>query len=544
MASGFDENEPLFSDHDPNYRDTHISSGVPPPRLHELPRHSTNANRRYPPHPQQQQHQQPIQRQPQMRQVSAGNQMRESLQNCHLSAAAVGDTRGCIYRVASAGSRHGNNKGEEGPKEAAGFIQDLSSANWLRMASDRDDPRGRQANSRLCEIGLVQEIDRVKSTLSRQVAAGAFDAARRQTNMYADLIPLPSSPRFVGASAVALAHLDFLVSVVAMYLGRGGGALPSFRFADLGSERGGCAEYVLWRAATSKGRPAHTVSGEADAFSVHGWYFDTNGHRGLQEASAVADAGSGLSLGDMHEQCDAANRLTVVAQADASTAGGGSAITSEANIDAFVRQVQAETSRAPGDSQAAGIDLVVGEACYSQDDLAMDHEKGQYTFTLAQTTIALQVLRPGGSFVFRLFDITTPPTAEMLFVLSACFESVDIVRSLVSRPTSSERFVVCRRLRAIDTQWAALHMRTALNRINSGNFKLSHILSWTKVMDDHRFVSSLREANTEIAHAQLAMLKGVAEITLGHKQVVDRSLEQKSAATRCLDEWGLLRFKK
>ncbi|KAJ2488546.1 hypothetical protein GGI11_009317, partial [Coemansia sp. RSA 2049] len=295
-----------------------------------------------------------------MRQVSAGNQIRESLQNCRLSAAAAaGDTRGCIYRVASAASRHGNNKGEE-PKEATGFIQDLSSANWLRMASDRDDPRGRQANSRLCDIGLVQEVDRLKSTLSRQVAPGAFDAARCQTNMYAGLLSLPSGSRFVSASAVALGHLDFLVPVVAMYLDRDGGSLssPPFRFADLGSERGGCAEYVLWRAATSKGRAAHTLSGGDDAFSVHGWYFDTNSHRGPQETTPTADAGSGLSLGDMRVQCDAANRLTVVAQADASTTGGGSGITSEANIDAFVRQVQTEASRSPGGSQAAGIDLV------------------------------------------------------------------------------------------------------------------------------------------------------------------------------------------
>ncbi|KAJ1665843.1 hypothetical protein IW140_002924 [Coemansia sp. RSA 1813] len=505
MAMHFDKSEVLFCDDDPNYQATMIDTGIPPPRLHELARNnanSRNANRpRYGNSNRHNLYQQQNQQQKQMRQTSGSNTIRDGLEKCCLSAT---DTNQYSYYKVDIRWR--------GPE----FIEELSSPNWLRMASDKDDPRGRQANSRLCDIGLVQEIDKAKNALAR-LPPNEFETLCFQTNVYAGL----HNTDFVSTSAVVLGHIDFLFSVVSMYLEHARSA--PFLFVDLGSERGGCSEYILWKAT---GAP-RALAGEASL--AHGWYFDSHSH-GSQGAA-------GLPISDMHSQCDAFKRLTVVSQADS----GYTSITSETNIDAFVRQVENELPEKS--NQPAGIDLVVSESCYRQVDLAMDHEKGQYTFTLAQTIVALQLLRPGGSYVFKIFDITTPPTAEMLFVLNACFESMDIVRSLVSRPTSSERYVVCKGLRG-DARWAALHMRTALNKINSGHFKLSHILSWTRVMDESEFVGSLKAANGEIARVQLDALWNISEIASNRRQVADMSADQKSTAARCLEDWGLAQFKK
>lgn len=52
------------------------------------------------------------------------------------------------------------------------------------------------------------------------------------------------------------------------------------------------------------------------------------------------------------------------------------------------------------------------------------------------------LLRKGGTFVCKLFDVTLPATVRALSVLSGAFDRVAVIKPVTSRPASSERYVV------------------------------------------------------------------------------------------------------
>ncbi|KAJ2385306.1 hypothetical protein GGI05_004737, partial [Coemansia sp. RSA 2603] len=274
------------------------------------------------------------------------------------------------------------------------------------------------------------------------------------------------------------------------------------RFVDLGSTKGGFSEYILWRASL----------GQKDA---RGWFFgsDTN-----------FNVGSRLSY-----QCRAAERLD-----EFNPTRGSGGILNTANIDAFVNHVKRRNG-------GNGIDLVVAEVDgIEPSDLGLGHEKIQYSYSIAQAIIALRLLRKGGSFVFKVHELSTKLSAEILFLIYACFERVAILRSLASSPTGAERFIVCNHL-VVDATRIADHFYSALNKINSGAFKLSHLVSWTKLSTEHsQFLATLHKFSGLVAPRQAQALQAVAShIQQGKFTRNSPTRRQSEVAIACFNNWQI-----
>jgi hypothetical protein len=52
-------------------------------------------------------------------------------------------------------------------------------------------------------------------------------------------------------------------------------------------------------------------------------------------------------------------------------------------------------------------------------------------------------LQLGGSFVLKVFDTVSKISADTIFILTRCFERVSIIKPVTSRPSNSERYVIC-----------------------------------------------------------------------------------------------------
>ena len=62
---------------------------------------------------------------------------------------------------------------------------------------------------------------------------------------------------------------------------------------------------------------------------------------------------------------------------------------------------------------------------------------------LTQLYTGLCVLRKGGCMVCKMFDSVTEITAQIIFIMACCFESVQFLKPLSSRPANAERYVIC-----------------------------------------------------------------------------------------------------
>jgi cap1 methyltransferase len=63
---------------------------------------------------------------------------------------------------------------------------------------------------------------------------------------------------------------------------------------------------------------------------------------------------------------------------------------------------------------------------------------------LCQCLVALNIVRPQGHFVVKLFDVFTPFSVGLLWLMRRAFHQICIFKPNTSRPANSERYLVCK----------------------------------------------------------------------------------------------------
>ncbi|KAJ2157360.1 hypothetical protein GGF46_004558 [Coemansia sp. RSA 552] len=469
----FDSTEALYTDKDPAYRATPLTSGIPPPSLSVLPRQIRNArgDGNYSGSQKQFRKQQPYPQTTPQQQMRRHDGHRTGDRDGVASRGVVDLNGGMLFMLA-------NTRRPELAKQ-------LATPDWSRMMSERDDVRGRRPDARLCDLALLQEIHKRQEALAGTPPDHHVATASSTTDQYA-AVTLKCA---LGRQATLLGHLDFLLQPVREYLRPG----KTLHYVDLGSEQCGFSHYIRWR-----------LSQQAGAVQARGWYFGP-------PSSAV-------------EPVAPTDGLSVVESAEG--------VLDPAAIGKFVAQVQ--------EACADGVELVVAAAGNTEPGaLDTSTEQQHYAYLIAQAAIALRLLRRGGTFVFRALETVTPLSAELLFLVHACFERVAIVRSLASLPSSPERFVVCNHLTA-DPRWVASHLLSALAKMHAGQLKPSHLVSWTRVSAERQFIDPLRQSNLAIAQAQYQALGAAASLAKQPQSPPGQfTRQQTEVANACLRHWGL-----
>ncbi len=85
-------------------------------------------------------------------------------------------------------------------------------------------------------------------------------------------------------------------------------------------------------------------------------------------------------------------------------------------------------------------------------DFSVDYdeqEKQVFHLLVCSASIGLQVLVPGGCFVLKLFDITSPHTKILIGVLSRCFREWMLYKPATSRPCNAERYFLGKGFRGL-----------------------------------------------------------------------------------------------
>lgn len=65
-----------------------------------------------------------------------------------------------------------------------------------------------------------------------------------------------------------------------------------------------------------------------------------------------------------------------------------------------------------------------------------------------EVLLAMKMLKENGSFVIKFFDIFEPETVQILEILCEFFENVDVFKPKLSRPSNSEKYLVCKGYRS------------------------------------------------------------------------------------------------
>lgn len=269
-------------------------------------------------------------------------------------------------------------------------------------------------------------------------------------------------------------------------------------FGDVCAGPGGFSEYVLWRRRWHAKGFGMTLKGSND-FKLEDFYA-------------------------------APSELFEAYYGEGGIDGDGD-ITRPENISAFRNFVLDST-------EGRGLHFLMADGGFSVEGQENLQEILSKQLLLCQFLTALSVVRPGGHFLCKTFDLFTPFSVGLIYLLYLCFERVSLFKPLTSRPANSERYVVCKGLKpgtdAVREYMFAINLK--LNQFRHSDRDVTEVVPLDIIKGDTDFFQYMIGSNESYCAVQI---KALAKI---HAYVRDTTLfEARQADIRkeCLKLWGI-----
>ena len=120
-------------------------------------------------------------------------------------------------------------------------------------------------------------------------------------------------------------------------------------------------------------------------------------------------------------------------------------------------------------------------------------EQEAYRLILGEIITAFKIQEKNGSFVLKIFEIYTDISIKIISILASVYNSVYITKPLTSRPSNSERYIICKNFQGIDNS-VLKEMEKLLENINknkSNNMFLADILPNYKLDNKIKFITNI-----------------------------------------------------
>ncbi|XP_076263140.1 cap-specific mRNA (nucleoside-2'-O-)-methyltransferase 1-like isoform X3 [Rhynchophorus ferrugineus] len=250
-----------------------------------------------------------------------------------------------------------------------------------------------------CDVKVFHQVFKAKELFDRYDHKVIYDA-RYRSNPF----ELIKSGIFMNRAALKMASIDAATDFMFTNMEKQKDFSLPIYFADVCAGPGGFSEYLFWRREWDYKGFGLTLSGPDD-FKLQG--------------SKCASFVSFQALYGRYNDGDVCN---------------------PENIYDFVDKVRNET-------EGLGVHFMMSDGGFSVEGHEELQEVASKNIYLCQCYLALEALRPHGSFVTKLFDLFTPFSVGLLYLMYSCFEQVSILKPNTSRSANSERYFICNDLR-------------------------------------------------------------------------------------------------
>lgn len=311
-----------------------------------------------------------------------------------------------------------------------------------------------------CKAELLAELLELKSSLD-SVDNRQIRTARNQTNPFE-----VNSGQFMNRAAVKIASLDAMFNWTLCQLPNENEKSDELLyFVDIFGGPGGCSEYVLWR---------------NEGWNARGFGFSTKGD--YEYMPEIFRVGFPETLDPFYGRNDCGN------------------IFDPDNIRGFIDYVKAHTD-------GLGVHLVMCDGGFYVKNSHQEVISKQ--LYLCIVLLAVSVVRPGGNAILKVFDLYTPFSVGLVYVLSQSYGKLSIVKPVTSRPANSERYLVCQnRLNRDQTFGDYLY---SINRVlwdqKHLGYDIQHIVSSQIIEQNTAFYNFIRNANNDLVGKQTKALQ-------------------------------------
>lgn len=271
---------------------------------------------------------------------------------------------------------------------------------------------------------------------------------------------------FTNRAAVKLANIDAIYGLTPIinpkYDETRVPKYPSkFSFADIAGGPGSFSEYVLHRVSDAVGFGITLKDPKSDSLL---WYPN------------IAD------------------RINLVMGSD----GTGDVIANYAEFASEVLKINGE-----------GVDLAMSDGAIGGNEEDPKQELDNFKLITAELASSILCLKIGGNIVCKIFEAETLPTAQLVYLMSLMFTSIDICKPVSSRMGNSERYLVGLGFRGIDTEILGV-----MKRVIRAHKRVSKLFPEELPSD---FIGWLTTKNDIHAKQQLKFGENIKIVTNGGK---------------------------
>lgn len=156
-------------------------------------------------------------------------------------------------------------------------------------------------------------------------------------------------------------------------------------------------------------------------------------------------------------------------------------------------------------------DLVTADGEFVWDDNNFQEQEG-YKLILGEIIAALNVQSKDGHFVLKIFESFTIPTVKLLYILSSFYNETYIYKPLFSRPSDSERYVICKGFKYDQKKDSILldkrikSLQNVLEKMNTLRFVYD---IYTDLEIPKLFLDKIKFINIKIANQQQIMINEI-----------------------------------
>lgn len=209
---------------------------------------------------------------------------------------------------------------------------------------------------------------------------------------------------------------------------------------------------------------------------------------------------------------------------------GDGDVYSPENQDAFRKLIMRQT-------RDEGVHFMMADGGFSVEGQESIQEILSKQLYLCQCLVALMIVRKGGHFVTKLFDLFTPFSAGLVYLMYRCFEQVSIFKPNTSRPANSERYLICKGKHpgVEDTIDYLSRANRVLLKKDKGR-DVMELVPHEILEEDTAFFRYLKDSNDSLGSKQVVGLLKIAAYCEDTTLFEHRQPEMRK---QCLEYWGL-----
>lgn len=203
------------------------------------------------------------------------------------------------------------------------------------------------------------------------------------------------------------------------------------------------------------------------------------------------------------------------------------------NQQAFIKFVHDNTD-------GLGVHFVMADGGFSVEGQENIQEILSKQLYLCQFLVAISILRTGGHFVCKLFDLFTQYSVGLVYLMYRIFDKVSIFKPVTSRPANSERYIVCKGLRP-DFEPVRQYMHELnldLNKYMSTISKedVNEIVPMSYLQNNDAFFEYMCVSNDNLGKIQIMNLRKIGAFTRNTNLYETR---QSDVRTTLLKKWKI-----